>query len=244
MRLPLSGLEIVFREPDGEAEAAFASCSPGRPVASATLLLEQLCRLAGGGSLAPETLTLTDFETALAGLRGHWLGDQAVSHPHCPECGEQVELSFSLAALAGAAVPPRPGTASEPGEVDGIAYRLPTAGDARAAEGHADASRRLFDACVPERPPAPVRRRIERAIARSAPLLSREIAAPCAACGALLRAVLHVPSFVVVELASLARSLFEEVHLIASAYGWSESDILKLPRTRRRLYAARLRAGA
>jgi hypothetical protein len=55
--------------------------------------------------------------------------------------------------------------------------------------------------------------------------------------------VLHVPSFVVAELAALARSLFEEVHLIALAYGWSESDILKLPRTRRRLYAARLRAG-
>ena len=38
------------------------------------------------------------------------------------------------------------------------------------------------------------------------------------------------------ELQHRARSLYREVHTLASAYHWSEADILRLPRRRRQIY--------
>ncbi len=245
MRLPLSGLDVDFREPDGEAEALIAESPPDRPVAASIALLERLC-FSRDGEIRPDRLTLTDFETALVGLRRHWLGADAASHPYCSKCGERVELSFSLDALAESATPRAfAGARALPGggEIDGVRFRLPTAGDARAAECHADAPERLLASCVEDLPGPAGRRRIESAIAGFAPLLSRALAVRCAACRAMLRAVIHVPSFVVDELTSIARSIFEDVHLIAKGYGWREAEILALPRLRRQRYAARIRAG-
>jgi hypothetical protein len=45
------------------------------------------------------------------------------------------------------------------------------------------------------------------------------------------------------ELRFLAGSVLEDVHLLASAYGWSERDILDLPSARRASYAEYVRAG-
>jgi hypothetical protein len=42
------------------------------------------------------------------------------------------------------------------------------------------------------------------------------------------------------EFAALARRLEDEVHVLASAYGWTESEILALPDSRRRRYVDRI----
>jgi hypothetical protein len=236
MKLPLSGTEIMFRALDGHVEAMIADLAPDRPMAAGLAILDALMDARG---IDPRQLTLTDFEYALAMLRCHLVGEDAACAPHCASCGEQMEISFSLALLADSVakrVPVGTGEEADPG------YRLPTAGDALAVEGYTDAPRRLIAACV-EAPvsAAPLRRRIERAMARRAPLLSRVIEAPCAACGALLRAIIHVPSFVAMELAREARSLFDDVHMLARGYGWHEAEILALPRVRRQRYVARLR---
>lgn len=247
MRLPLSNRVIGFRDPDGADEAMIADLPVDRPVASGIALLDRLAVSEDGAAIDAETLLLTDFETALVGLRRHVSGDVAVSEPHCAQCGARIEISFSLAALAEAALPraiagvePMPGG----GAIDGAAFRLPTAGDAAMAEIQADAPARLFAACVADDLAPLARRRIERAMARLAPLLSRVIAAQCVACSAVLRAVIHVPSFVIGELSVAAASVFDDVHLLARGYGWHEAEILALPRARRRRYAARLRAGS
>lgn len=241
MRLPHSGQAIGFRELDGATEALIAELQTDRPIAGGIALLDALM-VAEKGSAAD--LTLTDFETALVGLRCHLAGDTGTSAPVCPYCGEQVEWSFSFATLASAAVPrvPRGVVRTEDGgSIEGAKFRLPRAGDARDAEGLADAPERLLAACSAVEPTSPLARRIERALARVAPLLSRVISAPCAACTAVVRATLHVPSFVVGELAWRAQGVFEEVHAIALGYGWSEGDILALPSIRRRRYATLLR---
>lgn len=242
MRLPLSGREVGYREPDGAVEAIIADLSLDRPIAACLHVLEHLAHAADGGAITPANLTLTDFETALVGLRCSLSGSDATSERRCPACGERIELGFSLEMLALAAAS-RAHRGADGGTVDGTAFRLPTAGDARAVEGHADAAERLLTACVDGKPGASLRRRIDRAITRLAPILSRVVAAPCAACQTTLRAVIHVPTFVLGELVWTARSVFDDVHVIASGYGWREADILALPRTRRRRYAANLRAG-
>ena len=245
MELPLSGLDIAFREPDGQDEALIAELPPGMPMATGIVLLERLARVNRDEPLRPAQLALSDFEAALVGLRCHLSGPEATSEPYCAACGERVELNFSFEALAESSRPrPAPGVVpqSDGGSLDGIRFRLPTAADARACEGRADAENLLWAACVGERPEARLRRRIERAMSRLAPLLSRVVAVPCAACGAVMRALIHVPTYVVEEISWAARSIFEDVHLLATAYGWREPEILALPRARRRRYAARIRA--
>jgi hypothetical protein len=245
--LPLSGLSIAFREPDGEDETLFAELAPDRPAAAGVVLLQRLGRTRESGNFDPGCLALTDFEAALVALRCHLLGPEASSEASCPACGERVELGFSFDSLAEAAQPRRMAGATWEaggggGEIDGVRFRLPTAADACACEGRPDAPARLLELCAGHLADRRLRRRVERAMSGFAPLLSRIVAAPCAGCSAILRTLIHVPTFVVSEIAWGARAVFEEVHLLASAYGWREADILALPRARRRRYAARLRA--
>jgi hypothetical protein len=84
-------------------------------------------------------------------------------------------------------------------------------------------------------------RRIEAAMAQLAPEVTGEVGGACPGCGALLTALFDVPAYVVTELRRLAAGVYEEVHLLAAAYGWAEAAILALPGARRRHYAGLVR---
>ncbi len=58
----------------------------------------------------------------------------------------------------------------------------------------------------------------------------------CPACSHEWSAVLDPVEFVWERLERWARHLGDDVHVLASAYGWSEADILALTPQRRRLY--------
>jgi len=65
-----------------------------------------------------------------------------------------------------------------------------------------------------------------------APEVAQAALAACPACGASNE--IAVDPYLV--LAASPEELFVEVHLLASAYHWSEAEILALPRARRQLY--------
>ena len=58
----------------------------------------------------------------------------------------------------------------------------------------------------------------------------------CPVCGFPITASLDATGFLLEEMASGARYLFHEVHILASTYHWSESEILDLTPRRRHLY--------
>jgi hypothetical protein len=70
------------------------------------------------------------------------------------------------------------------------------------------------------------------------------VQATCPDCGGRLDCSLDVVSFVLEEIRRRARRLLREVHVIASAYHWSESEILALPEERRRRYLSLIEGGA
>jgi hypothetical protein len=70
------------------------------------------------------------------------------------------------------------------------------------------------------------------------PLPSLTMASTCPACGADGEHVLDVEALLLTELAREQRSLLREVHEVATRYGWSEQEVLALPRWRRRAYLA------
>ncbi len=58
----------------------------------------------------------------------------------------------------------------------------------------------------------------------------------CAACGHRWSALFDVVSFFWTELGARAERLLVEVHALARAYGWRETDILAMGESRRHFY--------
>lgn len=67
------------------------------------------------------------------------------------------------------------------------------------------------------------------------------ISMTCPACSHSWRAGFDIASYFYTELTVLARRLLEEVHVLASTYGWSERDILAMSPARRQFYLERAR---
>lgn len=65
----------------------------------------------------------------------------------------------------------------------------------------------------------------------------------CAACGAAWQSPFDIASYLWAEIAAFAARLLPEVHTIASAYGWSEREILELSPLRRSRYLDLIEGG-
>jgi len=81
---------------------------------------------------------------------------------------------------------------------------------------------------------------IERALVNADPLRTLEIETACPECGSDLTLPLDLEAACLVRLAGLRPRLLDEVHLLASAYHWSESEIMAVPAARRAAYLARI----
>jgi hypothetical protein len=154
---------------------------------------------------------------------------------HCPSCSEKVETSFELADLA--ATPPAAATF-----VCGTTeFRLPTTADLVAA-AHYETAEEMREAvlrrCIlsAEEVTADGLAAVEAAMAEADPAGDIRLALACPACGAQWEMSFDVVSFVWNEIDALARHVASEVHLLASAYGWRETDILSMSAARRQLY--------
>jgi hypothetical protein len=121
MRLPISGLDVSFRLPDGRDDVAILEASGGAATshtpdrngeAQAAILeraVDVLSRLAEmtSDALTSETspaltswadLAITDFEAALLSLRRFLFGDTVLSVMRC-SCSERMEMEFSITHL-------------------------------------------------------------------------------------------------------------------------------------------------
>lgn len=263
MRLPVSGLDVSFRLPDGHddlaiLEAAKESC--GDVIKGALDALSRLAKLARGGVPADGPspwlfLTITDFEYALLGLRRFLLGDVVRCLYRCA-CSERMEIEFVITALLLQAQPHTPSRVLPVNHRTGwytlparqLAFRLPVVDDQLNALESASPYAYLEQRCIEGAVESGAKgardtASIERVMEAMAPAVSRPIAGVCAACGAGVTLQLHVPSFVLDELRSSAAGVHGEIHAIAAAYHWQESAILGLPQLRRQAYTDAIRSG-
>lgn len=177
---------------------------------------------------------------ALAELRGTCFGSRLQGWVSCPHCAEKLEFEMDGRALAANGEPP----IEESIVVNGQSFRLPTSRDlalaARETDPHA-AALRILQACRLESgfTPASFEEGIEEVGARMAladPMAEIPLALQCAACGNQWVEALDITAFLWAEVEARAKRLLLEVHALASAYGWTESEILSLSETRRRFY--------
>jgi hypothetical protein len=164
----------------------------------------------------------------------------------CPQCGEKLEFNVDGQGLAEQPQPQQP----EQIVVHGATFRLPTSRDlahiARKREASSDpefATVQLLRACRVDGGEDSERiwshEQVEEAgekMAAADPLAEIVLNFQCPICNSACHESLDLPTFLWAEFEAVARRLAMEVHTLASAYGWSESEILSLSDARRRLY--------
>jgi hypothetical protein len=170
---------------------------------------------------------------------------QAVAE--CPACGELQELEVPTADLLESR-----GEDVVEAVVEGyhVRCRLPSAVDLldAAATGSAEAARELLVArsvvsATKDGAPVPSSELPQAAVAAAAaaldeadPLASGEMAVSCGACGATWGTSLDIDDYLWRKLDAWALRLLDDVHVLASAYGWSEDQIVALPPRHRQRY--------
>lgn len=159
----------------------------------------------------------------------------------CVHCGEQLEFEFDARAMAEAF----PASAQLEIKVGKWIFHLPTSRVLAAAQGDTNASaatRTLLRECMATKEPLNAdwseadMAAIEEQLAAADPLADIRLHFDCPSCAASFDETLDVGAFVWAEIDAFARRTLHEIHTLASAYGWSESEILGLSAARRRVY--------
>jgi hypothetical protein len=194
----------------------------------------------GGDALAGVDLSRRDWH--LLQLRRQWFGSPLAGYADCPACGERMEINVDAAAIAGEYPADAPVFVSR----DGRRFRFPTVGDLLAVAAIDDAeiaSRQLLERCSLDAPPCELPAifdEVDEGLAAMAADRGFFLSLSCTNCGAPSRHALDPGEYLWSEISSAAAALLEEVHLLASTYGWAEHDILAMSAARRRAYLARI----
>lgn len=211
------------------------------PAARAVLLLEAL----GNSDVADWPIGRRD-QALLSGWCAGRGSLQAVTD--CPDCGTSLDLDLDLAAMTADEATARVVTFEQDGWR--VVARTPAAGDlARLTPevGEVDLRAELLRRCVveascdgsplrPDELPERIVTAVETALEEADPAGRTMLALHCPECGAHWRDELDPVRFAWDAVEESARSLANDVHMLARAYGWSEQEILRLSPFRRHLY--------
>lgn len=198
-----------------------------------------------------------DWRDLPIGLRDQWLvalrarlfGTRFEMLADCPACRTALETNFDAADLpAGGSAPPDDIYALAWNGYE-VRYRLPSSADlaaALAAPGE-DAAEIVLARCVEglsrngaalaaEAIGPELRDRIEAAMAAAEPAAEIDVGLVCGTCDHAFERRFDIVDYLWGELCDWAERVLAEVHVLASAYGWSEEAVLRLSGARRQHY--------
>jgi hypothetical protein len=222
------------------------------PVERALALLAAACPQASIDQ--PAKLSIGRRDSHLLALREQAFGSQMASVMACPQCGERLELSFSAADLR---VDSRSADdLPEPLMTDGyeVRVRLPNSLDLLAAGELSNVSLRrrlLLERCLitaihhgepvsANQLPSNVFDALEERMAQADLQADVTLEITCPACDHRWQSIFDIVSFFWSEIEAWATRSLHEVHILASAYGWHEREILALSPWRRQFYLERV----
>jgi len=196
-------------------------------------------------------------DSHLLTLHEQTFGPKLTAIANCPACDQRVESAFTAQDVRC----PDPGRQPDSLtlSVDGweIVFRLPDTLDLLAVEEHArdvEAGRSLLLARTILRAgrgglpsdaaalPAEIAGAVAGAMEEADPQGSVEVVLNCPGCGHKWEALFDIASFFWRGLDNWALRTLREVHVLASAYGWSEGQILSLSPWRRQAYMSLVNA--
>lgn len=193
-------------------------------------------------------VSVGERDRQLLRLREHLFGPNVETTARCPKCSSELELTFTARDLECKAAEPLANEMLQlvSGDYE-IGYRLPTTADLlEIAKGSGKPLEVLLDRCIVAsrkgRPvkstdlPAAVIDVVSTRMAETDPYAEIEIGMDCAGCSLRWSMVFDVVSYFWSEIEDWAERLLRDVHLLASAYGWSEHEIVEMSARRRRMY--------
>jgi hypothetical protein len=202
---------------------------------------------------ALSNLSIGERDARLLTLREWTFGPQLNGLTTCPGCNERLELTFEVSDVRARTE----SSTAEPGDALSLcvadyeaSFRLPNSLDLAAisvSQGIAASREFLFQRCVltarhkgedcpAELLPSDIVDAIVAQMAQADPQANGQMALSCPRCGHQWQAVFDIASFFWSEITAWASRILREVHILASAYGWREADILAMSPMRRQIY--------
>jgi hypothetical protein len=207
-------------------------------------------------------LSVGQRDGRLLTLRERIFGPRLVGVMTCPGCGERLEFTFDVADIRAGDTQEVAHERGADGETQAetthalavtdyeVRFRLPNSFDLTAIAEEQDlvvARRQLFEHCLLaarhdgqeadfDQLPAEVVDGIVEYMARADPQADVQLDMTCPMCSHPWRAAFDIVSFLWGEIEAWARRTLRQVHILASAYGWREADILAMSAGRRQLY--------
>lgn len=202
------------------------------------------------------SLSLTEASRRLLGWRCSRCGPLLACVADCQACGASFEFELDAQVLEQSLLGKPESAGAAPWEHDGcrVQFTAPTVGDCVAAADLSDAAsayQALLQRCVSGIGPDGVVLRIEALPDGALQALEEHLQAAdaatalqlslaCPSCQQLHATPLDVAAFCWAEIEAQMPRLLDEVHLLASHYGWHEADILAMGSARRSHYLERV----
>jgi hypothetical protein len=195
-------------------------------------------------------LPVGERDRRLLELRETTIGSRFSCSVDCPWCGEDLQFEFDTRQIlqSSSASTTEPLTAT----VDdlSVTFRLPNTEDlVQALSGSSIEARRgqLLERCILEirkdtgslpvgEVPESAIQKICQLMGSSDPQADVQFGVQCSSCDKSWQAPFDIGSFFWKEIAVRARRALSEVHVLATTYGWSESEILEMSSARREFY--------
>lgn len=189
-------------------------------------------------------------------LRDEVFGSKVEAITACAACGERLAISFTTESMRAKPAQPKVKDSRFALKADGfeVSYRLPNSADLIAVleSDQSDNRNILLKRCVdaskknksidPARLPERIVQLISESMSDADPQADLRIELKCPACRHERSIVFDILSYLWSEIDDWARRLLNEIHVLASSYGWSEAEIISLSARRRNLYMQMIEA--
>lgn len=204
------------------------------------------------GSDAITMLSIGERDARLLLLREWMFGSRLMNMADCPECSERIEWDTNIEDIRLQSPQQRNSSKEFTLEADNfsIRFRLPNSIDIStviaSGAGQPDPAKLLAlcvleiqcsgKACEVDDLSGRALQALNRRMEKEDPQADIRMAISCPHCSYQWEAQFDIESYLWTEINSWAERMLQDVHKLASAYGWSEHDILNMSPVRRQLY--------
>lgn len=191
-------------------------------------------------------------DSLLLNLREKTFGSEFICQETCLLCAEKLELDFNVADIQMSSRTEFESTENLKINVSEyeISFRLPNSSDLLVITDYENigaAQQQLFERCIlkichnnkeitANQLPSGVAEAVIKCMEQRDPQADVQLSISCPACGHQWEVTFDIVSFFWNEITAWAYRMFREVHVIALAYGWKETDILNMNSYRRQYY--------
>jgi hypothetical protein len=235
----LSASELLTVWEQGQGEPIFRR---------AHLLLSAACPERSPEELAK--ISIGSRDARLLTLREWTFGRRLTGIIACPACGQRLEIMVNVDDVRATASD----SVREEFDLEWneyyVTFRLPNTvdlGEASFSENRENMRAALIRQCIlkarrddgdiaADQLPAPVIEAVVSRMTEHDPQADMHLALSCPGCGHRWQALFDIVSFFWSEIHVWALRLLREVHILATAYGWRESDLLAMSPLRRQAY--------